>query len=103
MIPSNWTTSKNIGHEYPLEYKIYSIQQGKIYNIWHPVKGYKAYKEAGKYDPKWGGKSKSRLKRLTLHFVLLWPYSAGFSFPSLWKLVEIFFVTWYMANFEDVL
>ena len=51
MIPSNLTNSKNKAHEYPLDFKIYSIQLGNMYNIWHPMERLKAYKEAGKYDP----------------------------------------------------
>lgn len=31
--------------------KIYSSQQGKTHNVWHPIKYYQVCKEAGKYNP----------------------------------------------------
>lgn len=35
MIPRNLTASKINVQAHLLKYKIYSIQQGKIYNAWH--------------------------------------------------------------------
>lgn len=50
MFLSNLITFQSKTQEYLQEYKIPSFQQGKINNVWYPIKEYQTYKEAGRKD-----------------------------------------------------
>ena len=56
-LSNNLTASqgeKKNPQEYFQWYKLPSIKQGKIPNVWHPTKTYQACQQVEKYNPRWG-------------------------------------------------